>query len=435
LEERLLLTTLSGGEFFIYLNSHDEAVRVSLHGDPTDQIELLAWDNNQGGLVDLVGIPGDMHTDGSTHVRIDDRVRWPDGQDIIEFDVDGNPTGWISFGPGDPDADPPTSEIRGAPTEIWSIYVSTCSADTVLTLSSLDGSAIDWANAPDEWELWNISTWGSTVPFAGQIVPDGPGPVADISAPAGSGGVLVGGERVFDHDPDDPDPSLKFIAVQDDEDQPNSDPFGVFPGGDIHPGIDIADTADDFGRIMAAGTVAGGVTTDYSSIDTLYMGFLYGNVEIGENLGTISMRKGGGAVMEPDAPAPSTDGSDYISPVNGSMITVNGHLTFVESRGGEGAPTGMNGQTLYSAIQVLDDPAIDNPDDTIYELEVATDDYSRWDDNNSQARKLAWVYGFITDDPASAFNYNNDIPQNAQFLSHPTGEFKLIGSRDGDGGW
>ncbi|MCK4276875.1 MAG: hypothetical protein KAX78_10200, partial [Phycisphaerae bacterium] len=31
--------------------------------------------------------------------------------------------------------------------------------------------------------------------------------------------------------------------------------------------------------------------------------------------------------------------------------------------------------------------------------------------------------------------YNNDIPQNAQLLSHPTGEFTLIGSLDGDGGW
>ena len=52
LEERLLLTTLHGGDFFIYQNSQGENVRIQVNGDPSDTIELLSlWD------VDLDGYP------------------------------------------------------------------------------------------------------------------------------------------------------------------------------------------------------------------------------------------------------------------------------------------------------------------------------------------------------------------------------------------
>jgi|GEM_PF-2902697 len=54
LEPRLLLTTLHGGEFFIYHNSQGDTIRVDLEGEPDDTVELLAH-HALFGIVDLPG--------------------------------------------------------------------------------------------------------------------------------------------------------------------------------------------------------------------------------------------------------------------------------------------------------------------------------------------------------------------------------------------
>jgi len=435
LEERLLLTTLSGGEVFLYLNTDGEAVRVSLHGEPTDHVELLAWDEDEGGMVDLVGLRGVMEDDGVVTVDFNNPVEWPDGGNILEEDEDGVIQGWQEYRPETEDQE----AIRGAATEIWSIYVANCSPDTVLTISTL---ANEFADEVDEetgevdvesWELWNVTTWGSgSTPALGTTSGGIGEPAREVFAPDGSGGVLVGGIRIMQTDPEQGN-EIVFRAVQNDE-ATTQGAHGVFPGGSIHPGIQVGDDADTFGRIMIAGTVAGKASTPYS-FDTMYMGFLYGNVEVQENLGDLIMRRGGGAVRTGGAGI-SDDRGDYLQPENGSLIDVYGIARLVESRGGEVLGVGPNetqdiGTTLFSAVQVRNDPTIDLPDDepTVYELEFSTDE-SQWDDDDAHDRKLAWIYGFLTDDPASEQDFNNDTPDRAQFISHPTGNFTLVGSLD-----
>ncbi len=66
LEQRILLTTIHGGDFFIYYNSQQEAVRIDFLGSTEDTAELLStWDvdlarddygRRKHEIVDLVGI-------------------------------------------------------------------------------------------------------------------------------------------------------------------------------------------------------------------------------------------------------------------------------------------------------------------------------------------------------------------------------------------
>ena len=54
LEDRLLLTTLYGGDSFIYLNSQGNQIRIDITGEGS-AVEFFSLDGGQGGLVDLVG--------------------------------------------------------------------------------------------------------------------------------------------------------------------------------------------------------------------------------------------------------------------------------------------------------------------------------------------------------------------------------------------
>ena len=135
LEERLLLTTLHGGDFFIYLNTQGQNVRVDLIGNPGDTVELMtAWDADNGGTilpddfdildgpstypaeVEVMDLPGlrnpDLDhwdtwtTDGTTVVN------WPN--DIyMPYDLDGGGWGLRQADPNVLEIDPDTLEIDG----------------------------------------------------------------------------------------------------------------------------------------------------------------------------------------------------------------------------------------------------------------------------------------------------------------------------------
>ncbi|HNX26578.1 MAG TPA: hypothetical protein PKK48_04145, partial [Phycisphaerae bacterium] len=160
LEQRMLLTTLHGGEFFIYLNSQGQAVRIDLNvGEDEDsndaEIELLAYDEDWGGVTDLAGIYNGDPTSC---------VLWSDGEgntaSPIEATVDET-TGKITYSwqhfTKATDTEP---EERGAETEIYAIYVSKSTADTYITITTLASADIptqylyDWYN--------NINTWDSS---------------------------------------------------------------------------------------------------------------------------------------------------------------------------------------------------------------------------------------------------------------------------------
>ena len=171
LEQRLLLTTLYGGNFFVYLNSQGEAVRVGLEGNPTDAVELLSvFDVDDDGTLDLIDLVGLHNGD------VNDPLNWPDGPEAVEFDDDGNPS-WIDYAAAS-DTEP---EVRGAATEIFAIYVSQATEDTVLTISTLEVTDLD----SDDWDPNNINPWeSSSLPILFFVA----GVPAPYTSPAGSGG-------------------------------------------------------------------------------------------------------------------------------------------------------------------------------------------------------------------------------------------------------
>ncbi len=250
LEERLMLTTLKGGEFFIYLNSMNQAVRVNLYvGDYSTQsqldqlkqlaaIELLAYD---GGIMDLPGIPGD----DVNGLRFADMVG-----NVIETTVvptQGVTRRWIDYEEPNPPDDP---GARGAQFEIYAIYIAQSTADVVLTISVLQARDIpiqevgpgagNWLEAQATWYN-DLNTWASSTPiltFSSGADPE------ELTAPDQSGGVFVGAWRHASFwDPDNP--TLHLPAVPDPTIHENQAPqIGLFPGGDIWPGITVA--TEDF---------------------------------------------------------------------------------------------------------------------------------------------------------------------------------------------
>ncbi|MDY6914030.1 MAG: hypothetical protein SVT52_06205 [Planctomycetota bacterium] len=232
LEQRLLLTTLMGGEFFIYLNSQGEAVRVDLDVGATEDsedaiVELFTYDDNWGGVHDLVGIPGD----DTAGLRINDQQQWGDGvEDIVEYDVENGTWSWINYEKDEFGND----SIRGAETEIFSIYIAMCTPDTVLTISTLTSSDIPESAAG--WPAWynDINTWDSTtLPLLAVIAHD---PV-NVFAPAGSGGVIVGTQRSPEAGVDGD--KLRHIAVANADPETGLSNMGWFPGGNLAPGVSV----------------------------------------------------------------------------------------------------------------------------------------------------------------------------------------------------
>ena len=277
LEERLLLTTLHDGDFFIYYNSQGEAVRVSVEStaeDPSSaSVELLAYDEEMGGLVDLVGL-----MNGDPYLP----VNWGGGGQILELDDEGNPTGWLEY-----NAD---EGIRGARTEIYLIYIAEAADDTVITISTLSNSEPEgdpWPQVDtDAWETWvnGINPWESqNLPTLSWLDSETGETGDDLTAAESSGGVIVGAKR------DTGAEEISFIGGP--YELINGGAEGVFPGGEVHPGIIVADGVD-VGEIVIGGTLAGAIDTN-DSIGTIEMGYLWGDVDVGENLGNLILRQGG----------------------------------------------------------------------------------------------------------------------------------------------
>lgn len=212
LEQRLMLTTLHGGDFFLYHDSAGDTVRVDLQGAATDTIEIFANDNNVttnyvngkpfGKIVDMPGL-----LNGAT------QVDWPDGLSLLDK------TGaWAEFvaptTPFDPTNPVPTP--RGSRAEIYSIYVVRCSAATTLTLTTLTGGI---GGVPDRFASVNL-----------------PLSAGGVAAPAGSGGVIIGSTLISEAAV-----GIVYNGVAMTDDSVSGLPaMDLFPGGTLNAGITIA---------------------------------------------------------------------------------------------------------------------------------------------------------------------------------------------------
>jgi hypothetical protein len=244
LEQRLLMTTLSAGEFFVYQNSQGQCVRVELSENGSSglvpQVELFAYDDqyadptNNGarfpGLIDLPGLMG-----GNTGTA--DQVMWPDGLPILVPAVAPATPTWAIFNATPPAT--PTESPRGAGTEIYAIYVSAADSGTVLSISTLVALQPGLGGWADD-----IDTFGSvTVPLL-----DYYNPKFTLTSPGGSGGVIVGAVAApIAADPTAIPPVLanptRFVGVSTIDDQVSGvDRWGVYndPSGVVNAGITIA---------------------------------------------------------------------------------------------------------------------------------------------------------------------------------------------------
>jgi hypothetical protein len=327
LEQRLMLTTLNGGESLLYLNSQGQEVTITLvvgaEDDPADaQIELISKDL-VAGMCDTVGRI--LDADGN-EIAV---VNWP--AVFADPNVwDG--TNWAAY-----DA---AADVRGAQTEIFAIYVSAATSDTRIVIEEANG-------------------WSST--FVPTLEGDDADGTVISAAPADSGGVIVGAENYYED---------LFDAAASGSFEAGAPALGVFPGGDLYAGITVVDDVD-FDSIRLMGTLAGGLYQP-GSLRLVDMGYLYGNVDIGENIGSFAMRMGGGA--------------------GDSVISIGGHAGQIESRGG----------TLGSAIEV---------------------------GGNLAAPEVFFGIGeYEYYDAAGNLELDNNTLENAQIISHPTGRFTLFGT-------
>lgn len=239
LEDRLLLTTLTAGHFFVYQNSQGESVRVELL-DPSGigaSVELFAFDNSMGGLVDLVGL-----YDGKT--TLDDQVLWAQEDTLPILDPATN--AWAVRPAAPPD--PPTMSLRGAKTEIFAIYVASADAQTVLSISTLAAANPGGNNWADD-----ITEYGSTLLPLIDL-----GGKAPVKTPAGSGGVLIGARANPDPGDSTATPPVvgnldRFTGVSQTDDYEWAPKWGAWPGG---PG-------GDYAPLNAGITIASGISALY----------------------------------------------------------------------------------------------------------------------------------------------------------------------------
>ncbi|NQU75683.1 MAG: hypothetical protein HQ546_05125, partial [Planctomycetes bacterium] len=237
LEDRLLLTTLDLGHYFIYLNSKGNMVRVDFDyatgaadfGFEVPQVELIAtWENPVTGnveLVDLVGI-----RDGDPF----DPVNWPDGQEIIEISDDGTPS-WVEYAEGT-DTEP---AVRGARTEIYAIYLANTDIHTVITAATLTANTFD-PNVP--WRT-DLDLWKGTPNLIRNFDDE-----VEITSPAGSGGVIVG--AVIDPITDEP---IRYQAwpVYNPPIPEESPPIGIWPGyRALHAGVTVSEENVQYGAML-----------------------------------------------------------------------------------------------------------------------------------------------------------------------------------------
>lgn len=232
LEPRLLLTTLHGGDYFIYNNSQGSAVRVQLNGETSDCIELLAL-NAAGQAIDVVGLLYPS-TGGRTIIG------WPDSNTytypVVERQVNGGVVteSWSEFGAWLPannwigqgalPANPPAgiNQYKSSRTEIFAIYVSNCTATTSITISTVASNGFNGGN-------WNdVNTFASTNLPTILLYNN-----AEIKPPEGSGGAVIGSI----YSPVGGNQS-RYVGT-DDFSPRDLLRLGVFPGGELRPGVQI----------------------------------------------------------------------------------------------------------------------------------------------------------------------------------------------------
>jgi len=195
LEERLLLTTIRGGEFFIYRNSQNETCRISLIGEPEDVVEVFA-DHAHFGVVDLPGFyDGNRGRD----------ITWPVPNDVITRQGPNGPI-WADRGDTYTDRDGYQVTVQySSMAEIYAIYVVNCSPETRLTISKLapaDPARPFWQ--PPNTEVWynRVDPWsGVALNLAGvgsYLYASNADPPVVINADGG-GSILVGAR----HAPED----------------------------------------------------------------------------------------------------------------------------------------------------------------------------------------------------------------------------------------
>ena len=194
LEDRLLLTTLYGGDSFIYLNSQGNQIRIDITGEGS-AVEFFSLDGGQGGLVDLVGAVN----------------RGGQGWDYDTYDwglqpimvSENNLTRWVEYRDGTvaSQLNIQAANVRGARTEIYAIYIAAATEDTVITLSQL---------ASDTWGV-PVTNWSTNIdPWLSSTLPLIPGVTGYVSAPANSGAVVIGAYR------SDPNATtLRFVTDRD----------------------------------------------------------------------------------------------------------------------------------------------------------------------------------------------------------------------------
>ena len=144
------------------------------------------------------------------------------------------------------------------PTDIFSLYIKSADQYTILSVSAINGTAAD----PN----WTGYLWGDTGNTAALAVNNAG---VTLAAPAGSGPPLIGGERI-------PTNSNAFqnVAITEPgvwssfftEEPILMSPLGVYPGGEIYPGIW---TAGPMGEVIEDDAFAGlGLSVDSLASDS-----------------------------------------------------------------------------------------------------------------------------------------------------------------------
>ncbi len=173
--------------------------------------------------------------------------------------------------------------------------------------------------------------------------------------------------------------------------------------------LDNNQLGHDVGRIIVPGVVGGTIYSPGGSIETLEMGFFFGKIDVGQNLGLVISRFAGGAIR-------SGDYWFYPRSTQGlfdSSISAGGNIGAVDADGNGGGSSFV----LYSEIHADNLDGSNVPTDIYVEREFHPGDaYDFW----ILAGKMA--------------NYFNDTLIDAEFLSHPTGNFYVYGQLNDDTG-
>ena len=270
LEQRLLLTTLHGGQFFIYHSSQGDTVRLDLNGSYSDTIEIFAHHQVAGGLTDMPGLvngsqavgwgdlPGSPLT--SNHIaRPAEPYKTMQFKDRKFTEIKSNDPVWLEHGDfwtTDPNAKPEPDQVhkwhqvsRSSRADIYAIVVLSCTVNTSITITNLSGTPFqgnDWATRIDPWGTANVP-----------LLQRSDHPTRTVTAPAGSGGVLVGAI----HSPQNNN-TPRWVAVPEKKTM-TAGLTGLFPGGDVSAGITVSSDTYRVSSQEALGLDVRALAADY----------------------------------------------------------------------------------------------------------------------------------------------------------------------------